>query len=200
MKKPYIFFAAVLVVLILAFTFSSSYLNSLEKEAKPPAGDGVSKSEMEQFKQEVEQRIGETEANFLARLDSLEQRYRETALPAETATETTQAQSSPQSPSSTPSNTSAPSKPVASPATSVHQPATDSNRNSDYTPSEQEDEIYLKYLKRRWALAPDLTTYEMKIAKNEIMQDVGRQYNMSAEEVLQLIDRVYEFRKAKKQK
>ncbi len=78
--------------------------------------------------------------------------------------------------------------------------AVDSTPNTGYVPGDEENEIYLKYLKRRWALPADLTAYELKLAKDEIMQDVGRQYSMTAEEVLQLIDRVYDYRKAKKQK
>ncbi len=41
MKKPYILFAGILIVLILAFTFSRSYLESLEKETKSNTTQGV---------------------------------------------------------------------------------------------------------------------------------------------------------------
>lgn len=193
MKKPYILFAGILVVLILAFTFSRSYLESLEKETKSNTTQSVQKSELDQFKQEVEKRLDESEAAFFARLDSLEQRFRETNL---TDTAIVPAVVNPPVQSN---------QVVNKPADSVEKKsepkqAVDSTPINGYVPSDEENEIYLRYLKRRWALAADLTAYELKLAKDEIMQDVGRQYSMTAEEVLQLIDRVYDYRKAKKQK
>ncbi len=193
MKKPYILFAGILVVLILAFTFSRSYLESLEKETKSNTNQGVQKSELEEFKQEVEKRLDESEAAFLARLESLESKFRDSQ-PVDTSTIQPVVAAPPQEKPAT--NT---------PADSVEKKsepkqAVDSTPINGYVPSDEENEIYLKYLKRRWALPADLTAYELKLAKDEIMQDVGRQYSMTAEEVLQLIDRVYDYRKAKKQK
>ena len=193
MKSSYIIFAAILVVLILAFTVSRSYLTSLENDAKRTQQSGVHKADLEQFKQEVEKRIDESEAAFVARLDSLEEKFRDSHI-ADTVT------------APAPVTVPAESKlPVTKPAETIQKkteakPAMDSTPVSGYVPTDEENEIYLKYLKRRWALPGDLTSYELKLAKDEIMQDVGRQYTMSAEEVLQLIDRVYEFRKAKKLK
>jgi len=192
-KKPYFLFAGILIVIILAFIFGRGYLDSLEKETKSNTTQAVQKSELEEFKQEVEKRIDESEAAFFARLDSLEQKFRETEAPDSLAA---------------PAVTTPPvqAKPVVNkPADTAVKSAelsqkVDSTPINGYVPSEEENEIYLKYLKRRWALAADLTAYELKLAKDEIMQDVGRQYSMTAEEVLQLIDRVYDYRKAKKQK
>ena len=193
MKSSYIIFAAILVVLILAFTVSRSYLTSLENDAKRTQQSGVQKADLEQFKQEVEKRIDESEAAFVARLDSLEEKFRDSHI-ADTV--------------AAPAVVTVPAEsklPVTKPADTIQKkteskPAMDSMPVSGYVPTDEENEIYLKYLKRRWALPGDLTSYELKLAKDEIMQDVGRQYTMSAEEVLQLIDRVYEFRKAKKLK
>ena len=193
MKSSYIFFAAILVVLILAFTVSRSYLTSLENDAKRTQQSGVQKADLEQFKQEVEKRIDESEAAFVARLDSLEEKFRDSHI-ADTV--------------AAPAVVTVPAEsklPVTKPADTIQKktepkPAMDSMSVSGYVPTDEENEIYLRYLKRRWALPGDLTSYELKLAKDEIMQDVGRQYTMSAEEVLQLIDRVYEFRKAKKLK
>ena len=193
MKSSYIIFAAILVVLILAFTVSRSYLTSLENDAKRTQQSGVQKADLEQFKQEVEKRIDESEAAFVARLDSLEEKFRDSHI-ADTV--------------AAPAVVTVPAEsklPVTKPADTIQKKtesklAMDSTPVSGYVPTDEENEIYLKYLKRRWALPGDLTSYELKLAKDEIMQDVGRQYTMSAEEVLQLIDRVYEFRKAKKLK
>ncbi len=193
MKKPYILFAGILVVLILAFTFSRSYLESLEKETKSNTTQAVQKSELDQFKQEVEKRLDESEAAFLARLESLESKFRDSQ-PIDTSTVQPVVATPPQGNPAT-------NKPADS-AEKKAEPkqAVDSTPINGYVPSDEENEIYLKYLKRRWALPGDLTNYELKLAKDEIMQDVGRQYSMTAEEVLQLIDRVYDYRKAKKQK
>lgn len=193
MKKPYILFAGILIVLILAFTFSRSYLESLEKETKSNTTQSVQKSDLDQFKQEVEKRLDESESAFLARLESLESKFRDSQ-PVDTSTIQPVVATPPQE------------KPATNkPADSIEKKAepkqaVDSTPNTGYVPSDEENEIYLKYLKRRWALPADLTAYELKLAKDEIMQDVGRQYSMTAEEVLQLIDRVYDYRKAKKQK
>lgn len=193
MKKPYILFAGILVVLILAFTFSRSYLESLEKETKSNTTQSVQKSDLDQLKQEVEKRLDESEAAFLARLDSLESKFRDSQ-PVDTSTVQPVVAAPPQEKPTT-------NKPAHSvEKKSEPKQAVDSTPSTGYVPSDEENEIYLKYLKRRWALPGDLTNYELKLAKDEIMQDVGRQYSMTAEEVLQLIDRVYDYRKAKKQK
>lgn len=192
MKKPYILFAGILVVLILAFTVSRSYLTALEKETKGSSGSTAQKVELEKFKDEVTQRIDESEANLVARLDSLEHRFRESQVRDTVASAPTVA---------TKPATQTPAKSVDSVSKKPEQkPAADLSDAASAAPSDQENEIYLKYLKRRWALPADLTAYETKLAKDEIMQDVGRQYSMSAEEVLQLIDRVYAYRQAKKQR
>ncbi|MGB5107650.1 MAG: hypothetical protein WBP42_13150, partial [Candidatus Zixiibacteriota bacterium] len=155
---------------------------------------GVQKSELDQFKQEVEKRLDESESAFFWRLDSLEQKFRESQV---TDTLVTPAVVTPPVQNNPPVN-----KPADSVQKNVDlKPVVDAPQTSGgYVPTDEENEIYLKYLKRRWALPGDLTSYELKLAKDEIMQDVGRQYTMSAEEVLQLIDRVYEYRKAKKLK
>ena len=185
MKKPYFLFAAVLVVLILAFTVSRGYLESLEKEAKSNASQAVQKSELDRFKIEVEKRIDETESAFLTRLDSLEQKFRDSQTPDTVAA---------------PVVVEIPAKAAEVAKKPEPKPAVVTPVSGPNAPSDRENEIYLKYLKRRWALPGDLTNDELKLAKDEIMQNVGRQYSMTAEEVLQLIDRVYEYRKAKKQK
>jgi hypothetical protein len=193
MKKPYILFAGVLIALILAFTFSQSYLTALEKETKGNPGSTAQKVEMEKFKDEVTQRIDETEASLMARLDSLEQRFRESQTHDTIVTPTPSATNKPKVQTATKNAETAARKTEAKPDSDMSDAAAGA-------PSDQENEIYLKYLKRRWALPADLTAYETKLAKDEIMQEVGRQYNMSAEEVLQLIDRVYAYRQAKKQR
>lgn len=193
MKKPYILFAGILIVLILAFIFGRGYLDSLEKETKSNTTQAVQKSELDQFKHEVEKRLDESESAFLARLDSLEAKFRESQ-PVDTSTIQPVVATPPQERTAT-------NKPADSIEKKAEpKQAVDSTPSNGYVPSDEENEIYLRYLKRRWALAADLTAYELKLAKDEIMQDVGRQYSMTAEEVLQLIDRVYDYRKAKKQK
>lgn len=193
MKKPYILFAGILVVLILAFTVSRSYLTALEKETKGGSGSTSQKVELEKFKDEVTQRIDESEASLMARLDSLEQRFRESQVHDSVVTTPPAVTTKPLGQSPVKSTDSAVKKSESKPPTQAADAAAG-------VPTEQENEIYLKYLKRRWALPADLTAYETKLAKDEIMQEVGRQYNMSAEEVLQLIDRVYAYRQAKKQR
>ncbi len=193
MKKPYILFATILVVLILAFTVSRSYLTELEKEAKGNTGSTAQKVELEKFKDEVTQRIDESEAGLIARLDSLEQRFRESQVLDSVVAKPPAVKAKP--------IVQAPAKSINTAVKgSDSRPATETADAAAGAPSDEENEIYLKYLKRRWALPADLTVYELKLAKDEIMLDVGQQYGMTAEEVLQLIDRVYAYRQAKKHK
>lgn len=188
MKKPYILFGAILVVLLLALSFTQSYLTKLEDDTKKVTTQGATKGDLEQLKQEVGEQLSEQQERMLARLDSLEQRIR-----TNIAADTVKVEPLPE-----------PEKPAAKPkdtakVTTENAPAETTGEKTAVAlslPSELENVIYVRYAKARWALAPNLTNYELKLAKNQIMTEIGKDYDMTAEEILQIIDKVYEFRKA----
>ncbi len=200
MKKPYLLFAAGLVVLILAFTFTQSYLTKLEDDTKSAINGPVTKGDLADLREEVGEKLSEQQQFILARLDSLEQRIR-TGTPEDTVSV---------------EPIVAKPKPVEKPATVSNQEAakatpestdigTDSAVNAETKalptlPSDMENVIYARYAKARWALAPNLTSYELNTAKTNIMAEIGKDYDMSAEEILQVIDKVYEYRKALRSK
>lgn len=169
MKKPYITFAAVLVLLAVVLSYTSGYLEVLEESSKNQNRDEVKKSELEQFKQQVDQRFSEQQESTLKRLDSLEAKI-EKSFGRDTVTgvQTGEDRAAPEV--------------------------------VDNKPSQKESDIYAAYLKKRWALPADLTAYELKIAKNEILTELGKKHGYSGEEILQLIDKVYEYRKTQKKK
>lgn len=188
MKKPYILFGAILVVLLLALSFTQSYLTKLEDDTKKVTTQGATKGDLEQLKQEVGEQLSEQQERMLARLDSLEQRIR-----TNIAADTVKVEPLPE-----------PEKPAAKPKDTAkvateNAPAETTGEKTAVAlslPSELENVIYVRYAKARWALAPNLTNYELKLAKNQIMTEIGKDYDMTAEEILQIIDKVYEFRKA----
>ncbi len=200
MKKPYILFAAGLVVLILAFTFTQSYLTKLETDTKSAINGPVTKGDLADLREEVGEKLSEQQQHFLARLDSLEQRIR-TGAPEDTVSvESIVAKPKPiEKPAVTPAQgtTSASSMPEKS---GVKSAAEVEEKPLPSAPSEMENVIYARYAKARWALAPNLTTYELNTAKTNIMAEIGKDYDLSAEEILQVIDKVYEYRKALRNK
>lgn len=188
MKKPYILFGAILVVLLLALSFTQSYLTKLEDDTKKVTTQGATKGDLEQLKQEVGEQLSEQQERMLARLDSLEQRIR-----TNIAADTVKVEPLPE-----------PEKPAAKPKDTAkvateNAPAETTGEKTAVAlslPSELENVIYVRYAKARWGLAPNLTNYELKLAKNQIMTEIGKDYDMTAEEILQIIDKVYEYRKA----
>lgn len=200
MKKPYILFAAGLVVLILAFTFTQSYLTKLETDTKTAINGPVTKGDLDELREEVGEKLSEQQEHLLARLDSLEQRIR-SGMPEDTVSvEPIVAKPKPaEKPAVTPpqETTSTTSTPERSGADSVAEAKA---KSLPSPPSEMENVIYVRYAKARWALAPNLTNYELNTAKANIMAEIGKDYEMSAEEILQIIDKVYEYRKALRSK
>ncbi len=188
MKKPYILFGAILVVLLLALSFTQSYLTKLEDDTKKVTTQGATKGDLEQLKQEVGEQLSEQQERMLARLDSLEQRIR-TNIAADTVR--VEPLPEPEMPAAKPKETAKVTTESAPAETTVEKTAVVLT-----PPSELENVIYVRYAKARWALAPNLTNYELKLAKNQIMTEIGKDYDMTAEEILQIIDKVYEYRKA----
>lgn len=188
MKKPYILFGAILVVLLLALSFTQSYLTKLEDDTKKVTTQGATKGDLEELKKEVGEQLSEQQERMLARLDSLEQRIR-TNIAADTVR--VEPLPEPAKPAARPKDTAKVTTESAPAETTVEKVAV-----ARTPPSELENVIYVRYAKARWALAPNLTNYELKLAKNQIMTEIGKDYDMTAEEILQIIDKVYEYRKA----
>lgn len=192
MKKPYILFGAILVVLLLALTFTQSYLTKLEDDTKKVTAQGATKGDLEQLKEDVSEQLSEQQERLLARLDSLEQRIR-----TNIAADTVKVEPLPESekPTAKPKETAKSSAESAPAETTTEKTAV-----APTPPVDLENVIYGRYAKARWALAPNLTTYELKLAKNQIMIEIGKDYDMTAEEILQIIDKVYEYRRANRTK
>lgn len=150
MRKSYILFAVALIVVILAFTFTRSYLTQLERETAAPAKDPVTRAEWEEWKITVDSRFDEHERLLLERLDSLEQSHRDAISVGFDNVDTTSEQTAAVADTQ-------PVTPVSPPDSTV-----------PYVPTEQDNEIYVRYLKKRWALPNVMTHRELETAKQEI--------------------------------
>jgi len=204
MKKAYFAFAIVMVVAVTAFISARYYLTMQEQEAQRVATKEMIGAELNKFKVTVDSRIDESEKAFLDHLDSLTGSYEEPGdlgvavdslgipIPDSIAVDSTMNDSK--------SDTVSTSSVKESETVALENKAiavTDSTDSGG--PSEQDNEIYIRYLKKRWALPTDLTKYELAVAKQEIMAEVGKDYDLNADEILGVVDKVYEYRQALKQ-
>lgn len=174
MKKTYLIFSAVLVILILAFSFTKTYLHSLEDEAKWKQRTAAIHAELDSLEREIQTRFDEPKAF--------------SSLPEEAMT-------SPESTAVTPAAT----KPVSEEPIRVESKkkidlaaAAD---NMDAKPTADELTIYRSYVQRRLSLPSVITAYKLRMAKEQIQEDLGRSYGITAEQVLKIVDKVYEYRR-----
>ncbi len=192
MKKSYIIFALLLVVLVVGYLLVRNYIGVQAQEAQLRDTKQMIASELDKFKVTVDSHIDESEQALLMKLDSLTDTQNESAdLMAgldSLGVDSTYADSTRVDSVSANEKT----------ATAAGDSLASSDSTESRVPSEQDNEIYIRYLKKRWALPSDLTKYELAVAKQEIMTEVGKDYGLNADEILSIIDKVYLYRKSLK--
>jgi hypothetical protein len=179
MKKTYLIFSAVLVVLVLAFSFTKTYLHSLEDEAKWKQRTAAIHAELDSLEREIQSRFDESKAFGSVPDDSQKQQ---------------EVQTKPESTVVIP----APDKPVSDEPMKVKSEKTDLAAAADDTaaePTADELAIYRLYVQRRLSLPSVITAYKLRMAKEQIQADLGRSYGITAEQVLKIVDKVYEYRR-----
>jgi len=200
MKKAYSIFAIVLVLLVVGYIVVRSYVSSQAEQAQRRELKQMVESQLNDYKITVDSRIDESEQKLLARIDSLSEIVEEPpGLPAglDTLVDSMSLDTAKASPPAVPDSLTP--QPDTAKADTVVTTATADTVDST-VPTEQDNEIYIRYLKKRWALPTDLTKYELAVAKQEAMADVGKAYKLNADEVLRVIDKVYDYRKSHKKK
>ncbi|MCX6832985.1 MAG: hypothetical protein NT028_12820 [candidate division Zixibacteria bacterium] len=179
MKKTYLIFSAVLVVLILAFSFTKTYLHSLEDEAKWKQRTAAIRADLDSLEREIQSRFNESKAFSSVPDDSQKQQ---------------EVQMKPESTVAIP----APAEPVSDEPMKVKFEKTDLAAAADNMaaePTTDELEIYRLYVQRRLSLPSVITAYKLRMAKEQIQADLGRSYDITAEQVLKIVDKVYEYRR-----
>lgn len=180
MKKTYLIFSAVLIVLVLAFSFTKTYLHSLEDEAKWKQITTAIHAELDSLEREMLSRFDESKA--FNRLPNDSQKQQEV-------------QVKPESIAVIP----APVKPVPDePTMFKYGENTDLAAAADdeaAAPTADELAVYKLYVQRRLSLPAVITAYKLRMAKEQIQADLGRAYGITAEQVLKIVDKVYEYRR-----
>jgi hypothetical protein len=180
MKKTYLIFSAVLVVLILAFSFTKTYLRSLEDEAKWKQRTAAIHADLDSLEREMQSRFNESKA--FGGVPSSSQNPQEI-------------QVKPESTIVSP----APIKPVLEEPKSVKSESRSelaaAAENMAAEPTPDELVIYRLYVQRRLSLPSVITAYDLRKAKEQIQADLGRSYGITAEQVLKIVDKVYEYRR-----
>lgn len=193
-KSSYIIFGFVLVLLILAFSYTSSYLSSLEESAKAVKNRPVDRAALDSLETELQTRFNEYRAFVDKRIDTLERQYHESDNRPTEATVDLAAKKSGASAPKVGENAKAArveSKAAGNSSTAKTKPL----EKKSSTPSEEELAVYQEFLKRRLTLPADLSAYELKVAKAEILSDIGRAHNLKVDQVVETVDRVYEYRR-----
>ena len=160
MKKTYLIFSAVLVVLILAFSFTKTYLHSLEDEAKWKQRTAAIHAELDSLEREMQSRFDESKA-FSSVAGQSEQLQ--------------EVQPKPESTLVTPHL----------PRPSLQEPMKVDRRKERLiwrqrrtiigrAPTPDELVIYRLYVQRRLSLPSVITAYNLRIAKEQIQADLGR--------------------------
>jgi hypothetical protein len=180
MKKTYLVFSAVLVVLILAFSFTRTYLHSLEDEAKWKQRTAAIHADLDSLEREVQARFNESKAFNSA---------------ASSSQKAQEVQSKPESTLAAPVPAKPPSEePVQfKPEEKIDLAAAADNAAAEPTPDELV--IYRLYVQRRLSLPSVISAYDLRMAKEQIQADLGRSYGITAEQVLKIVDKVYEYRR-----
>jgi hypothetical protein len=180
MKKTYLLFSVVLIVLILAFSFTKTYLHSLEDEAKWKQRTAAIHAELDSLEREIQSRFDESKAFDSMPIDSQKQQEAEVRPESTLATP------------ATPKPVSEEPMQVASEKKTDLAVAAD-NMTAEPTPDELV--IYRLYVQRRLSLPSVISAYDLRMAKEQIQADLGRSYGITAEQVLKIVDKVYEYRR-----
>jgi uncharacterized membrane-anchored protein YhcB (DUF1043 family) len=180
MKKTYLLFSAVLIILILAFSFTKTYLHSLEDEAKWKKRTAAINAELDSLEREMQSRFNESEAF--------------SSLPDDSQ-KTQEVQAKPESALVSP----APAEPIPQESLKVKsEKNTDLASTADNTaaePTPDELVMYRLYVQKRMSLPSVITANNLRKAKLQIQADLGRSYGITAEQVLKIVDKVYEYRR-----
>jgi hypothetical protein len=180
MKKTYLIFSSVLVALILTFSFTKSYLHSLEDEAKWKQRTTAIHAELDSLEREMQSRFNESKA--FNSVPSSSQKPQEV-------------QTKPESTLVTPAT----AKPVSEESVkALSREKTDLGAAADniaVEPTPDELAIYRFYVQRRLSLPSVISAYDLRMAKEQIQADLGRSYGITAEQVLKIVDKVYEYRR-----
>ena len=179
MKKTYLIFSAVLVVLILAFSFTKTYLHSLEDEAKWKQRTAAIHADLDSLEREMQSRFAESRAFSSVPDDSQKQQEN---------------QMEPESTVVIP----APAKPISDKPRKVRSEKTDLAAAADNLaaePTADELALYRLYVQRRLSLPSVMSAYDLRMAKEQIQADLGRSYGITDEQVLKIVDKVYEYRR-----
>jgi hypothetical protein len=190
MKKTYLIFSAVLVVLILAFSFSKTYLSSLEDEAKGKQTKAAIRAELDSLERALESRIGETKPSAEIKLASPGTADIRPVTPTVTSTSSEPAGNQP----ATEAVTSTPpdqAKESASKDSDLARAAEDSTS----PPTQDELTIYRLYVQRRLSLPSVISAAKLQSGKEQIMGDLANSYDITAEQVSKIVDKVYEYRR-----
>jgi hypothetical protein len=67
--------------------------------------------------------------------------------------------------------------------------------NSSAKPTTDELALYRLYTQRRLALPAVITAYKLRIAKERIVAELGVSYSITPDQVLKIVDKVYEYRR-----
>ena len=92
----------------------------------------------------------------------------------------------------------APARPISDKPMKVKSEKTDLAAAADDTaaePTADELAIYRLYVQRRLSLPSVITAYKLRMAKNQIQADLAQSYGITAEQVLKIVDKVYEYRR-----
>jgi hypothetical protein len=190
MKKTYLIFSAVLVVLILAFSFSKTYLHSLEDEAKGKQSKAAIRAELDSLERALESRIGETKPSAETKLANPEMADTKSVTPPVTSTSGEPAGDQPASEAVTTTATDR-AKESASKDSDLARAAEDSAS----PPTQDELTIYRLYVQKRLSLPSVITAPNLQKGKERIMGDLANSYGITAEQVSKIVDKVYEYRR-----
>ncbi len=180
MKKTYLIFSVVLVALILAFSFTKTYLHSLEDETKWKQRAAVIQAELDSLEQEMQSQFGESKV-FGSLPDDVQ---------------TSEVGQSGIDSVSPPSRTAAPEP--ETPAESESTKNVDLAAAAEDTaaaPIPEELTIYRLYVQRRLSLPAVITARNLAMAKDRIATELGETYGITAEQVFKIVDKVYEYRR-----
>lgn len=209
MKREYLIFGGILLVLLVAYAITRNWIGSEQEKAETVKEARTGRLQTEKLTKDWETRFAELEKMVDQRLDSLERAYRDSAATAvpvadtvvESATDTLQ-QAHERSYFMGESLTVIDTFVNPPDTVIVHlgekRDTVEAEVVSD-APSEVEVRIYNQYLKRRWGLPGDLTKYELSVAKAEIYNQLAAAYGISETEARAVVDKVYEYRKRGKE-
>lgn len=194
MRKEYIIFIAILAGLLLVYAITRSFIGGQKDQAGRVKDAASDKYQLDKLERKVDAKFAELEKLIDTRLDSLERVDRETEVPFDSTTDSLPPQPAPLTVVETVTVIDTFTAPAETVRVEVGPPA--EQKKPDNAPTEVEVRIYDQYLKKRWALPGDLTSYELSVAKGEIHEDLGKAYDLLPAEIASIIDKVYHYRKS----